>query len=285
MLLGTWVVLWQINYKELYAGNNPCFSGNTISTYGEDCMMYCPNTNIISSLNATKFSINTVIFSYNKTASEIPITSEPKVFSQFEYIYIDDDDEEIGWWFNLNPGSTIDMTFNVTTDQVYIQIDDEDVGYTIPSGETGSYLYAFEEKNGIYSKGSKVSFKTDSDTVRGNVGYVNFEYKETYFDVSNASACIRPFCVYNFDYGDDFCLAVFNGNPRSWSNDYSPSCTTIIQSGRDQAYAGIIIPIAVILIVLIIIFNTFVIWFLAKRRSRTALVADEETLTSLYDGK
>lgn len=279
-----WVILWQTNYHELYNGNNPCFSGNTVATYGGDDALYCANPWTISGLNATVFSTGVTLYSFNQTASDIQVV-DSQYFNYTTNIYIDDDDEEIGWWFNINPGSKVQMYFsNIYSNgsDIYMQIDDEDAGYTIPNGSDGAYLYAPEVENNIYSRGCKISFKTDGE-FRGYAGNVEFNYLETYFSVENATSICRfsPFCLYDIPFPSDFCLLVRNVNYRDWSNDYAPSCVRILQTGHDKTIAGIIIPVFSEIIALIIIINIVVMCVLAKQRNKLSEFTEEESLTKM----
>jgi len=274
----------------MYLGNNKCFAGNTIATYGGgDCALYCPNTNIVSSSNfSALFRSDLVTYAYHIPPEEIELSGS-KTWNSVQSIYLDDDDEEIGWWFNMNPGSSVNMTFDLwmDTDEVYMQIDDEDVGYTV---QNGTYNFVTEEiKDDLYSRGYKISFKTDNPMVNGTIGTVDFAYTETLYSTAKASTnqtCLNfnllRGCVYEYDYGDDFCIVQYNNyEERNWGHDYSPYCTSVNQTGRDKAFAGFLIPVSTAIVMIIIAFNITVSWIISKRAAHLADKNEDVTLSSV----
>ena len=264
--------MWQINYNEMYLGNNKCFAGNTIAMYGGDSYVYCPNTKIVSNLNASSFyAPSTAIQGYFATPNDFEIVGTSAYRATLEFS-IDDDDEEIGWFFNFNPGTFVEMTFNVTQPDIFIQVDDEDFGFTIPVNDTTKVATVKYDtlKGNLPSRGYKISFTTQNENTRGDAGLVSFYYNITQYAPPTKRNCTTlnlPLgCVWDFKFKDDFCILQYNDlTYRNWNSDYSPYCTSITQDGRDQAYTAFLFTIATLLAILIIIINVAVICFATHR--------------------
>ena len=122
----------------MYSGNgNGCLAKNTVALYGEDNVLYCPNTFIVSSLNVTDTSFSTIaITTPNITKKEMEIVSSNTLQSPVLSIYLDYQAETF-WWFNLNTNSKLDISFiGITSSHLSLVIDDDDVVPEIPSGDS-----------------------------------------------------------------------------------------------------------------------------------------------------
>ena len=272
------VGMWRINYHELYEGGmNDCFAGNTIGSYGQDTFLYCPNTSIISKVNISSTFVYGLVSVIDLPASQIQFSGSTYTEVDYQSIYIDDDDEETEWYFTFNPGTSLLMNFTqILPDAgIYLQIDDEDVGYDIPSGSVGQYLFKPDTiKNDLPSHGYKISITTNTD-IRYDVGFVSFSYNQTQY--SNAQASINttcplgsPNCLWEIERGKDICFWTYNTYPtRLTSPSYTPYCTTIVQEGRDGMWMGIIFSISFVLITIILVVN-FVVGYFVYRSGKSS---------------
>jgi len=270
-VLGAWVALWQISYHELYSGNNnSCFSGNTAATYGSDNMLYCPNTYLISKTNITILNTGVVAYLYNQPASSIAMNPGQNFTMYTGDLYIDDDDEEIAWWFVFNPGTQLQMTFtdvNATAELV-AQIDDDDY-FEIPGGNSTAPLFAPSTlKHGLPSRNYKFSFTTNNVDLETDETYgkVSFEYVSTVYgqegpsvSISNTSCNVfERSCVWEYEFGEDACISIWNNNARDWGNDYSGACVQINQVGWDEGWTAFLVPLSVLVAITIIVINVAV---------------------------
>jgi len=291
LILGTWVALWQINYNEHYKGNhNDCFAGNTITTYGHDNAMYCPNTKIVSSMNITMFGKRATASIYKQPPSDIPLDGQ-RNWTHTEAIYIDDDDEELAWWFNINPGSYVDVTFSQIPDgsKLVLQVDDDDT-YSIPPGDEGAYTVKPDpiEEYSLPSRGYKLSVTTKNSSLvtKEYYGFASFHYLQTLYGsqvapINGSTTCSASqiFCYWEFDFGEDVCVNFYDLNlERNGQSEYAGSCIQIVQNGWNYGWNAFLIPLSCLLVILVICCNFFVSFSVSKFANRRSEIVTYSNL-------
>lgn len=291
VLIGPWVGMWQISVFDHFKGNNnACFAGNTIATYGQDNVLYCVNTYFVDSANVSILNTGVVASLYYEPESSF-VLNGLKNFSFVGSIYIDDDDEELAWWFNFNPGSYVNMNFSSieTGSELVLQIDDDQV-YEIPDGDGGMYSFAPEKiKGGLPSRGYKLSFTTTNDSLPTDqtYGYVSFFYQQTLYSYKNETSaltlpeyandsCYIGACLWDFSWTEDVCININNFNVRYDDHDYAGICVQIIQNGFYWEWTMFFVVLSVVLIEIIVVVNVCFVCF-----SRRFQPAQPTTLESM----
>jgi uncharacterized membrane protein len=134
--------LYLLNNSQLYQGSgNNCLSKNTISMYGQDNFLYCPNTYTIATLNITDpyFQISAVTFNVSK--EEMTIQETQNITSPQLALYLEPN--EVYWYFNLNSNSSLLLNFvNVTSSYLSLTLDDDDsiLPDGIPLGDSSATI-------------------------------------------------------------------------------------------------------------------------------------------------
>ena len=132
--------LFYVSQHQIYPGSgNNCLGKNTVAMYGQDNFLYCPNTLLVSNLNITDTSLGVSVQTVLGVNEESFSIVDTQTLNETESIRIDYSGKTY-WYFNMNPNSSVSMSFTeITSESLTLSVDDDDL-MDIPLGSSSSLV-------------------------------------------------------------------------------------------------------------------------------------------------
>mmetsp|Transcript_19851 Transcript_19851/g.76063 ORF Transcript_19851/g.76063 Transcript_19851/m.76063 type:complete len:345 (+) Transcript_19851:32-1066(+) len=281
VIVACWAGLWQISQHQFYAGNhNECFVTTSAAFYNGDNVLYCPNAHVVSEISLLDFNhlVSAQTFTGVNSYKDLPIVGSVASAPYTTDIYIDDDDQNVWWYFNMNPGSVVSMTFfSVTGEGLQVQVDDEDQYDLVPNEEGQQFVFTTSADD--EARGYKMEVYATNQTMMGTwQGQVRFDYNQTYFsdppdayniDEFQCAGLLGANCTWELDWDTDICISMWYPGEHYFGNNWDGQCVEVNQLGRPK-WSAVLIPTSVFLLVVIVVANIMVCLVAERLAKRTS---------------
>lgn len=270
-----------INRLQFYdAEENECWAQNSSAFYGEDNILYCPNTFVVSEVVIQDTSAR--ISAY--VTKGVPKKSNNTFPTYRSGLYSGDSGDSVDWYFAANPGSELFIAFINVQSDIEISINHK-TWETIKAGPDYNVTITFTEFDGY-----EVKFKSKGATSTDiHMRYTQVYYGE-YLKVPEDAdrQCRRGIgCNFELTFGKDECINMWYDRPRNWAEDYLGQCVMINTKGYDYLWASIIVPLCVVTVSVILVTIFVVMTYhrrLLKEREEALVMRNVDSDSNLRDG-
>eukprot|EP01094_Clydonella_sp_ATCC50884_P001309 TRINITY_DN1098_c0_g1_i1.p1 TRINITY_DN1098_c0_g1~~TRINITY_DN1098_c0_g1_i1.p1 ORF type:complete len:392 (-),score=102.16 TRINITY_DN1098_c0_g1_i1:46-1047(-) len=272
-----------INRLQFYdAEENECWAQNASAFYGEDNILYCPNTFIVSEVQISDSALNSFLMAY--VVDEKPPKAE-KTFPPEEYHFnTGDSGGQIDWYFLANEGSQLQIAMWDLDSDITLSINHKNK-QKIPKGQDTNVTLTFESFNG-YEVKLKSKGATSTKVV---LKYTQVYYGDFLSKPDDAKqSCSRGLgCNFELDFGKGQCVNMWYDRPRNWGVDYLGQCVMVDTKGYDYIWAGLILPSCAILVCVLLATLVVVMTFhrtLLKERDAAVVMRNVDSDSNLRAG-
>lgn len=262
-----------INYFEFFvAPKSGCFSLNQLSLYGSDNFLWCPNTRIVHQTELAEFQRISI---YECSGSRPVITNSSVIANSFNHMGFYGD-QYYEWYFLLNQGSTLNLTFTGATELLSFTLDNQ-VHYMQQPNQNFSFTFDTDDSHNL-------QVRTSAWNLTENYASLTITVNLTYYSTDGCTV-VSSGLAFNitdsFTYGQETCLNMFANYQRNWAPGYLGSCSFVTNSGFDEYYEMFILPVTLVVLLVVILTNVLVCVFAPTKSAapvKSALLTTDSSL-------